>query len=29
MNKNGAIIIVEDDKDDQEFFGEVFKRTEL
>ena len=25
MNKNGAIIIVEDDKDDQEIFGEVFK----
>lgn len=25
MNKNGAIIIVEDDKDDQEMFGEVFK----
>ena len=25
MNKNGAIIIVEDDKDDREIFGEVFK----
>ncbi|WP_293891286.1 hypothetical protein [Flavobacterium sp.] len=25
MNKQGAIIIVEDDKDDQEIFGEVFK----
>ena len=25
MNKNGAIIIVEDDKDDQEMFGEVLK----
>ena len=25
MNKNGAIIIVEDDKVDQEIFGEVFK----
>jgi CheY-like chemotaxis protein len=25
MNKNGAIIIVEDDKDDQEIFSEVFK----
>lgn len=25
MNKNGAIIIVEDDKDDQEMFGDVFK----
>ena len=24
MNKNGAIIIVEDDKDDQELFNEVF-----
>ena len=25
MNKNGAIIIVEDDTDDQEMFSEVFK----
>ena len=25
MNKNGPIIIVEDDKDDQEMFSEVFK----
>jgi len=25
MNKNGAIIIVEDDIDDQEMFGEVFE----
>jgi CheY-like chemotaxis protein len=25
MNKKGAIIIVEDDKDDQELFDEVFK----
>lgn len=25
MNKNGAIIIVEDDKDDQEIFSDVFK----
>jgi hypothetical protein len=25
MNKNGAIIIVEDDTDDQEMFIEVFK----
>ncbi|MGY8915562.1 MAG: response regulator [Flavobacteriales bacterium] len=25
MNKNGAIIIVEDDADDQELFSEVFK----
>ncbi|ALM07817.1 histidine kinase [Sediminicola sp. YIK13] len=25
MNKNGAIIIIEDDADDQEFFSEVFK----
>jgi len=25
MNKNGAIIIVEDDSDDQEMFGEIFK----
>lgn len=25
MNKRGAIIIIEDDKDDQEFFSEVFK----
>ncbi len=25
MNKNGAIIIVEDDKDDQVMFSEVFK----
>jgi len=25
MNKNGAIIIVEDDKDDQELFDAVFK----
>ncbi len=25
MNKDGAIIIVEDDADDQEMFGEVFK----
>lgn len=25
MNKNGAIIIIEDDEDDQEMFGEVFK----
>lgn len=24
MNKNGAIIIVEDDKDDQEMFSDVF-----
>ena len=26
MNKNGAIVIVEDDTDDQEMFGEVFKK---
>ena len=26
MNKNGAIVIVEDDIDDQEMFGEVFKK---
>lgn len=25
MNKNGAIIIIEDDQDDQEFFSQVFK----
>jgi len=25
MNKNGAIVIVEDDTDDQEMFNEVFK----
>lgn len=25
MNKNGAIVIVEDDSDDQEMFSEVFK----
>ncbi|CAM3509749.1 response regulator [Flavobacterium gelidilacus] len=28
MNKNGAIIIVEDDMDDQEMFGDVFKELD-
>ena len=28
MNKNGAIIIVEDDLDDQEMFAEVFKELD-
>lgn len=28
MNKNGAIIIVEDDADDQEFFRDVLKELE-
>jgi CheY-like chemotaxis protein len=28
MNKNGAIIIVEDDIDDQEMFSEVFKELD-
>lgn len=25
MNKNGPVIVIEDDKDDQEFLSEIFK----
>ena len=28
MNKNGPVIIIEDDKDDQDFFKEIFKKLD-